>query len=287
MSAGGPKVATFAAGFAPRGTTLVQSFGAGAVFEVGLVRDEQGRELVCKRAAPSTRLSSGDAALDRERDVLRVAKSPHLVEIVAWGSDVRGGFLLEARAPGTPVRALFGEGHPPLDAAAWLELARRASFALAGLHALRDELGDLELVHGDVSPDNVFFDRASLTFVDFSSATFRDAPEPVFAADRGTLPYAAPEIAREEARASAATDTYALAATLLAAAIGASITDGTTEASRLLEVGSRGLSADRIDRRTDLPERARNAIRHALRFDRGVRLVSSRDLARELGNQVG
>jgi serine/threonine protein kinase len=287
MSGTGPRVASLAAGFAPAGTTLVRNLGVGSVFEVALVEDQRGNELFCKRVAPSARLSSGEAALDRERDVLRAATSPHLVELAAFGSDGHGGFLLEARARGKALRELVGEGRALLDAATWLELARAASSALASLHALRDDRGDLGLVHGDVSPDNLFFDHATVTFVDFSSATFRDAPEPVFAGDRGTLPYVAPEIARGEARASAAADTYALAATLLAAAVGPSIVEATTEASRLLEVGSRGVRVDRIDRRSDLPERAKGALRRALVFDRGARLDSSRALARELGNQVG
>jgi serine/threonine protein kinase len=193
--------------------------------------------------------------------------------------------LLEGRARGVSVRELAESG---LDAPRWVELARASSGALARLHALRDERGDLSFVHGDVSPDNVFFDApAGVTFVDLSSATFRDAAEPVFPGDRGTLPYVAPEIARGEARPAAASDTYALAATLLAAAIGRDLVDAATEASRLLEIGTSGVRAERIDRRSDLPERARDAIRRALRFDPALRLASSLDLARELGNQVG
>jgi serine/threonine protein kinase len=156
------------------------------------------------------------------------------------------------------------------------------------LHALGDASGELSFVHGDVSPDNLFFDApAVVTFVDLASATFRDAPDAVFAGDRGTLPYVAPEIARGEERASAASDTYALAATLLAAAAGPVLVDATTDASRLLEVGTRGVRAERIDRRSDLPESARDAVRRALCFDRALRLASSRDFARALGNQVG
>lgn len=281
-----PTVATFVAGFAPGGTTLVRSLGKGSVFEVGLVRDEHGRELVCKRAAPGAR-PHGDAALGRESDVLAAARSAHLVELVAASSDERGAFVLEARAPGVQVRALLGDEGAPLESGEWVELARAASAALADLHALRDERGALSLVHGDPSPDNIFYDQGAVTFVDLSSATFRDAPEPVFPADRGTLPYVAPEIARGEARASAETDTYALAATLLFLAVGPSLTQATTEASRLLEVGTSGLRAERIDTRSDLPERARRAIRRAVHFDRAARLASSHDLARELGNQVG
>ncbi len=271
--------------FAPIGTHLVEALGVGSVFEVAVVRDHANRELICKRTAPGARAASGDAALDRERAILLAAPSPHLVELVGFGSDARGGFLLEARAKGTAVRRALGEKAHPLDTATWLALARSSTEALSALHTLRDARGDLFFVHGDVSPDNLFFDPpASATFIDLSSAIFRDGPNPVFAADRGTLPYVAPEIARGEARPSRATDVYALAATLLAAAVGSAITDATTEAARLLEVGSKGVRVDLLDRRRDLPERVRAALARALSLDPATRLGS---LADELRNEVG
>jgi serine/threonine-protein kinase len=282
---GGPK--TSLPGFAPAGTRLVELWGVGSVFEVGIVEDEGGRQLVCKRAA-GARGPLGDAAIERERDVLRAAKGPHLVELVDFGSDDRGAFVLETRAPGAALRSLISDGATPMDGASWLALARASSDALASLHALGDARGHLELVHGDVSPDNVFFDApGAVTFVDWASATFRDAPDPVFPDDRGTLPYVAPEVARREIAASAESDTYALAATLLAAAVGPRLTLAATDASRLLEVGTSGVRSEHIERRSDLPARAREAIRRALHFDRGARLTSSRELSRELGNQVG
>ena len=75
-----------AAAFAPVGTALVARLGTGAVFEVALVKDENGRELVCKRAAPGARSSFGELALEREQAILSAAKSPHLVELVASGA---------------------------------------------------------------------------------------------------------------------------------------------------------------------------------------------------------
>jgi serine/threonine protein kinase len=274
-------------GFAPEGTRLIEHLGVGSVFEVARVRGDDGRELICKRSASQTRLDSGESALHRERDVLLAAKGACLVELVRWGSDERGGFLLETRASGRAVRELIREG-PPVDAATWLALARASGRALSELHALRDERGDLHLVHGDVSPDNLYFGPpAFVTFIDLSSATFRGGSEPVFPSARGTLPYVAPEIARGETRAGTESDTYALAATLFAVAVGPTITTATTEASRLLEVGSRGLRVERLDHRTDLPEHARAAIARALRFDPASRLASSRELADEFEKEVG
>jgi len=273
-------------GPAPSGTRLALRLGTGSVFEVSLVRDERGRELICKRVASQARLVSGDSALDRERELLAAAKSSHLPELVAWGSDERGGFVLEGRACGAPVRELIRDVEPRFAAASWLDLARASSQALAHLHELRDDLGSLEFVHGDVSPDNLFFEAPlRVTFIDLSSARWRNAPGAVFRRDRGTLPYVAPELARGECTAETASDTYALAATLLAVAVGPAITHASTDASRLLEVGTRGLRSERIEERADLPKRARRAILEALRFDRASRLASARELAGELENQ--
>jgi len=263
---------------------FARRLGRGSIFEVTLVFDEQGRELICKRCTASARLAAGEAALDREREVLMIAKSVHAPEVVASGADAHGAFVLQTQAAGAPVRTLLREAGIA-SAETWLELARASTKALADLHALRDPVGPLALVHGDISPDNVFFEApGGIVFVDWSAASWRGAPKPVFSGDRGTLPYAAPELARAEIPADAGCDTYALAATLLAAAVGPGIVDSATDASRLLEVGSRGVRSERMHERRDLPERARSAVTSALSFERASRLVSARELAELLEN---
>jgi len=119
------------------------------------------------------------------------------------------------------------------------------------------------------------------TFVDLSAATWRDGVAPVLPRSRGTLPYAAPEIVRAERPADRAADVYALGAVLLGLAVGA-LTRATTEAGRLVEVGTRGVDASRLLGRTDLPERARRAVARAVAFDRGERLHGARELSSEL-----
>jgi hypothetical protein len=270
---------TRALGWAPKGTRLVERLGIGSVFEVALLADEENRELIGKRIAPHARTALGALALERERDLLSAAKSEHAPELVAWGTDERGGFLIETRAPGTGVREFVLEGESAWDATRWLTLARACTRALARLHALADADGDLLITHGDISPDNLFFEAPGrVTFIDFSSATYRTAPKPVFPGDRGTLPYAAPELVRNEVPATQETDTYALAATLLAIAVGP-ITRATTDASRLFEVANEGVLWQKIETRSDLPPSARYALAEALQFERGSRLTSARELA--------
>jgi len=263
--------------FVPTGFRTIERLGIGSVFEVARAADAQGRELICKRAADA-RFSG---ALDREREVLHIVQGPSFPQVVASGSDRRGGFLVETRAPGAALRELMG-GAPP-GAARCIELARASTHALALLHGLGDAKGPLRLVHGDISPDNLFYDPpATITFIDFSSATWRDAPEPALEGDRGTVPYAAPELARQEVRATAESDTYALAATLLAVAVGPPLVRATTEAGRLYETASEGILWKRLDERSDLPSDFRSALAAALQYEKALRLTSSHDLAARL-----
>jgi serine/threonine protein kinase len=266
--------------FVPSGFQLIEPLGVGTVFAVALVTDAQGRELICKRAA-DPRFST---ALERERDLLAILCGACVPELVASGHDARGGFLVETRAGGAPVRELMTAGQAIPSAATCLELARASTHALATLHTLRDGKGPFNFVHGDISPDNLFFEPpASVTFIDFSSASWREAPEPPHLDDRGTAPYAAPELLRQETRATAECDTYALAATLLAVIVGVPIVRATTEAARLYEAGSEGIQWARIERRADLPPDFRSAISEALQYERALRLTSSRELAARLG----
>jgi serine/threonine protein kinase len=270
-----------ATAFGPAGTTLVERLGVGSVFEVALVRDTHGRVLVAKRIAPAARSTEAELALARERDVLCAARGAPLPELFAAGTDEWGSFLLETRALGRTARSFIESGLLP-DADRWLMLARGAARGLARLHAWEDAVGPLGITHGDISPDHLFFSEGGrLTLIDFSSTTWRTAPAPVFARDRGTLPYAAPELLREEASPDQAADVYALAATLLALAVG-SITRTEGNAARLFEVATEGVRSERLLQRADLPARARDAVVAALRFDRSLRLGSAKELANEL-----
>ena len=261
---------------------MVSDLGVGSVFEVALVRDGIGRELIAKR--PRAALGSpGRAAHQRELELLRCAATPHLPALVGAGSDSLGPYLLEGRADGQLLRDLLPDPtRPPVDRRTWMTIALATSAALSQLHAASDADGSLAIVHGDISPDNLLFDSAPrhATLIDLSSATWRDGRAPVFDADRGTLPYAAPELARGEAVAEQASDTYALAAVLLALAVGP-ICEATTAASRLLEIGSRGVMHERLRTRADLPVRARAALVRALSFEPRARLRTSAELAHE------
>jgi eukaryotic-like serine/threonine-protein kinase len=263
----------------PSNVTLLTRLGVGTVFEVEIVVHHTGALLVRKRLAPFCRaVPEAATALEREARILETMGGRHLPALVGRGTDDQGPFLLQTPAKGRPLRDLAREAGAPFDAARFSRLAVAATSALADLHDREDDRGRLDFVHGDISPDNVFWDeKGTATFVDLSNATFREAPLSPFPQARGSLPYVAPEIARNEQATDAASDTYAMAATLLALGAGP-IVQNTTEAAMLFEVATRGISPSRIDRLGDLPPEAREALALALRFERPGRLTSSREL---------
>ena len=257
--------------------------GVGGNFEVTVVEAPDGlaRHLV-KRPAPWLRdRPEGKAALEREWRVLEAMALSSMPKPLFRGEDERGPFVAESLVPGVPLRVVAEKGRP-LSPARFRRLAHAAFSALAELHEHADERGPLGFVHGDISPDNLFLDEVPAAvrvgFVDFAHATFRDAQAPVFPHARGTLPYAAPELVRGEASPTAATDVYALAASLLTLVLPA-LTEASTEAAMLVEVGDRGLRLDAWTARQDVEPSVKQALARTLAFDPAERITSARELA--------
>jgi serine/threonine protein kinase len=141
--------------------------------------------------------------------------------LLARGEDAAGPWhrIERVRMP------TFGERIAQLPAARfsadWIERAVRASLeALAALHEASDAEGPLRVVHADLSPANVAVDDLGATVVvlDFDLAWWRGGPARD-GAFRGTIGYAAPEIARGEPP-SPGSDLFSMAAVLTHAATG-------------------------------------------------------------------
>jgi serine/threonine protein kinase len=121
----------------------------------------------------------------------------------------------------------------------WIEHASRAAFArLADVH----EKG---IVHGDLSPRNVLVadDGEDARLVDFGFARIDAEPAAAGGSFRGTVLYAAPEVARGET-ADERSDLFALAASFLHAATGAPPRSASNAAALLALAGESAVAVD-------------------------------------------
>ena len=217
----------------PPGYRLIRVISPGPLTTVALARDAEGATRVVKRAA----IGRAAGAIAHEATVLtalaqaRVAGVPRLVG--EW-SDAFAMEWLE-------LPTLGERGDVMRANAGFRERVVRAAFTrLDAIHAAG-------VVHGDVSPGNVFVaeDAAFAAMADFGLAQMegeacRDG------AFRGTLLYVAPEVARGEPFGARADD-FALAASLLQMASGEPLRrlagPGASPASLLLAAGSHPLDA--------------------------------------------
>jgi eukaryotic-like serine/threonine-protein kinase len=262
---------------APEGTELVEPLGNGSVFDVAVVRDAADAILVCKRLTSRARgEQAGRAAIVREARFLALARHAALPRLVRIGSDAYGPFVLETRVEGRCLREVtarwrdVGQAVPRRLVA---HVAALAAEALAELHELGDGAGPLCAVHGDVTPDHVILGPCGeIRLVDFGAARFRDMDASLTTGDRGTLPYAAPEVARGDRPPDAAADVYALAATVVHFATAQPLTGAIGEPAMLLEIGEGGLRRrEALLAAVAMEDPGRQGLRAALSPDAGDR----------------
>lgn len=263
---------------APPNTHLVASLGTGASFEVALVaREGGGAPLVCKRLLPSVSDErAARAALVREARILAALKHPALPQLHEVGQDASGPFLLEERVEGRSFRELARGWSPgPVPADLSLHLTKQAFCALRDIHA---EQG-LSFVHGDITPDHVWMGPCGeVRFVDFGASRLATTETSLLGEDRGTLPFVAPEIAREEAIPTQAADVYGLAASALYLLLGDRIVDSRTDATWLVEVASVGLRVERLSEIQGLSLALREVLSAALAFSPAERLSGASEI---------
>lgn len=266
----------------PEGTQFVRLLGGGSVFQVSLVRLRE-REIVCKRLAPhALETREGRAAMVREAKLLSIVDHPALPQLVRVGNDAHGPFFLQTYVAGTSLRGLrqgWMSKDKPIPSTLVRHIVIAALEALAEVHELADHHGPLSIVHGDISPDHVLFGPlGDVRFVDLGAARFRGLDADVDTDDRGTVPYAAPEIVRGDNKPGQTTDMYALCAALLWFATGEELCEASTDAARLAEVALHGVRRELVDRLTMFSPPERACIRAALDLDPTHRPTSTRQI---------
>ena len=169
--------------------------------------------------------------------------------------------LVLERVQGEPLAARIGA----VDAT-WVALAANAAFgALTLVHAAG-------VVHGDLSPDNVMLsaDARRATLLDFGHASWPGAPPMPAGPFRGTLLYAAPEVARGETP-DARSDAFALAASLLHVASGEPPRKAETQAAMLLAAGEQSIEPWARHAASALPPALAAALVACCAFERDAR----------------
>lgn len=210
-----------------------------------------------------------EAAHAREGDVLDALAGRGAPRLLDRGRDGYGPYLVIEIAPGRPLGAL-GRAGALAAAAAVLD-------ALAVVHDAGDGRGPLAIVHGDPSPANVIVsDDGVARWIDFGLAGMRDATPARTGLARGTLRLVAPEVARGDA-ATAASDVFAAALSIVEALLGRPARDATTPAAAILEAAERPLPPAIV--RAAAPEPLASALARAL-DEEPTRRPSAAELAR-------
>ncbi len=266
----------------PEGTDFVRRIGAGTIFDVALVRLEK-KAVVCKRLR--TRMHGeavAEAALLREIGSLSRIRHPSVPRLLKSGKDGAGLYVLESAMEGVSLRTLsdaWKARGKPVPTRLCAHIARASIEALMELHELADEEGPIGFSHGDLGPDHLLFGPlGDIRFVDFGASRFHRMDAALETPDRGTLPYAAPEVARAEQTPSQGSDVYALAATLAYLATGEPLCHARTDAAMLAEIGTSGLRTGILRISKAFSEQERDALISALSADPALRPPSARAL---------
>jgi serine/threonine protein kinase/predicted ATPase len=246
--------------------------------------------LVVKRILPDFAENPHFRAMfvDEARVALRL-NHPNIVQVYGFESDGSTLLLIMEHVDGADLGALSnilarqGEHLPPsLVAYILREVARGLHYA----HERLDEQGrPLEIVHRDVSPNNVLLSyEGAVKLGDFGIARVRsasDAPGVV----QGKFGYMAPEQARGEAVDRRA-DLYGLGVLLTELLLGRPLFHGIAEGAEIYDRVRRGEVPDPEVLLQSAPEALRAIAARAMKVDREERFPTARDVVHALSHYL-
>jgi eukaryotic-like serine/threonine-protein kinase len=272
--------------------TLVRKLAVGGMAEVFLARADGPmgfqKRCVVKRILPHfsddpsfVQMFLGEARLAAELN------HPNLVQVFDFG-EVDGQYYIAMEyIDGPNLRVLNREArlrHGPIDLALAARIISMAAEGLHFAHELTDENGHLlNLVHRDISPDNILVSRSgAVKVVDFGIAKAANQPHLTKSGTvKGKLAYMPPEqLAREPLDCRA--DLFALGVVLFELVTGEMPFDATSEVSIIQAIlGGEPLRRLR-SRRTDAPDVLDEIIARCLSKAPKDRYANGRELRDEL-----
>jgi serine/threonine-protein kinase len=235
--------------------SLGERIAVGGMAEVFRGTRPDGAAVIVKVLLPQyTKEPEVVALFEHEAALGERLRHPNLVPVLARGNSPRGPYLVAERVDGSSVADVARAGR--LGLAGVLAAARDVLAALAFVHAATGEDGAaLQIVHRDISPDNLLVDRSGrLRLIDFGVArSALRSGRTRTGVVRGKVAYLAPEqVTGSELDARA--DLYSAGVVLFELATGERYLEGDSEIALLRaaeEPRYRAPSAHGGDRRID------------------------------------
>ncbi len=222
---------------------LVRRLASGGMGEVFLARRVEAggldTQVVLKRVLPH--LASQPGFMDRFLEEARLAARlhhPNIVEVLELGEVGGLPYMAMEYVPGADLRLLQQRAAGPLPPAVALRIAADVAAALEHAHGLADAHGQpLQLVHGDVSPQNVLVGlEGQVKLIDFGVASaVGHAPRSTPDSPQGKYPYMSPEQAQGHAL-DARSDLFSLGLVLWELLTGARLFHGESDLVSLRRV---------------------------------------------------
>jgi eukaryotic-like serine/threonine-protein kinase len=224
-----------------------------------------GREVALKVGADAI----GQLSSDRHSEHLSVAKRlvhRHIVRVFHAGTDAGLSYIVMERLRGRTLRELIDETTSRLDLATRIDLAAQLC---VGLHFAHEH----GVVHGDVTPENVFVtDENVVKILNFGTASTGDRTVVSDNALSG-FPYTAPEQARGREALDGRADVFAVGAILHELVTGRPPSRRDTTALSLAPILHGGTTPLEAVTKLEI------AIRRALDEDPAKRFASAQELA--------
>lgn len=266
---------------------LERKLAVGGAAEVFVARPSVGQRpaprFVIKRPLPGRSRTDDFALLSREAELHRAVQHPNVVQVFGAGMVDGQPYLAMEHVDGVDAFRLLRTADAerrrlPLGVAMYI--TRCVASALSSVHAAVGDRGALRLVHGDVSPSNIYlsFD-GDVKLGDFGIARIAEPMELDSSATevKGKWGYVAPEVL-EGLPYDHRADLFSLGAVVGELILGESIFPGSSQLAVLLAI--RDANIEPLRRRAaELPKGLFALLESTLSRDPGKRPASAEELA--------